>query len=236
MNNIEYFNRAESWALDSGKAADRSRRLAWTVAGAAAAVAMLEAVAIAMMMPLKTVQPITLLVDRQTGFVQALDPVHPRPVQADEALTQSFLAQYVAAREGFDRATVSADYRRVGLWSAGPAQAAYLTEMRASYPASPLRRYPAGAVVTVRVKSVSKLNDATALVRFDTVAQDRNGPAEPAQPWIATIRYRFSDAPMQLADRLVNPLGFQVVGYRRDAETPPPAAPTGPAPARGDGA
>jgi type IV secretion system protein VirB8 len=227
MNKVEYFNRAESWALDSCKTADRSRRVAWTVAGAAAGVAMLEAAAIAMMMPLKTVQPITLLVDRQTGFVQALDPVHPRPVAADEALTQSFLAQYVAAREGFDRATVSADYRRVGLWSAGPARSSYLAEMPASNPGSPLRRYPAGAVVSVRVKSVSKLNESTALVRFDTVRQDRNGPTETAQPWVATVRYRFTDAPMQMEDRLVNPLGFQVVGYRRDAEAPPPPAPPG---------
>ena len=35
---------------------------------------------LAMLAPLKTVQPITLLVDRQTGFVQALDPQSPQRV------------------------------------------------------------------------------------------------------------------------------------------------------------
>ena len=35
-------------------------------------------------MPLKTVEPYTLLVDRQTGFVQALKPLDPR---ADLAAT-----------------------------------------------------------------------------------------------------------------------------------------------------
>ena len=32
------------------------------------------------------------------------------------------------------------------------------------------------------------------------------------------IRYRYSGEPMQLEDRMVNPLGFQVLRYRRDPE------------------
>jgi len=225
MEKSDYFERAQSWAVNAQVSAARSRRTAWTVAGVAGGIAMLEAVALAMLLPLKSVQPITLLVDRQTGFVQALDPVQPRRVGADEALTQAFLAQYVSAREGFDRATVSADYRRVALWSAGPARGTYLAEMPAANPNSPFQRYPAGTVVSVRVKSVSKLNDGTALVRFDTLRQDLTGQVNAGQPWVAVIRYRYVDAPMQLEDRLVNPLGFQVLSYRRDAEAPAPLAP-----------
>ena len=55
-----------------------------------------------MLMPLKTVEPYTLLVDRQTGFVQALRPIDAERIAADRALTQSFLVQYVIARESFD--------------------------------------------------------------------------------------------------------------------------------------
>lgn len=216
----EYFEQAVTWATDAGELNARSRRTAWIVAGVAVGIAAFEAVALAMMAPLKTVQPITLLVDRQTGYVQALDPNSPKRVAADEALTQSLLAQYVMAREGFDRATVSADYRKVALWSSGTARTAYLAQMPATNPASPFNRYPGGALVSARVKSVSKLADGTALVRFDTQLQDRNGRVASAQPWISVIRYRYVDAPMSMEDRLVNPLGFQVRGYRRDAEAP----------------
>jgi type IV secretion system protein VirB8 len=183
-----------------------------------------EAVALAMLAPLKTVQPITLLVDRQTGYVQALDPLTPKRVGADDALTNSYLAQYVIAREGFDRATVSVDYRRVALWSTGRARSVYLAQMPATTPASPFQRYPAGTVVLVHMKSVSRLNAGTALVRFDTETTGRNGGADVAQPWISVVRFRYADAPMRLEDRLVNPLGFQVSDYRRDAEAPPPPA------------
>lgn len=220
-NKREYFEQAETWALDTRALAARSRQTAWTVAGIAAAVALFEAVALAMLMPLKTVQPITLLVDRQTGYVQALNPLEPRRVGADAALTQSLLAQYVVAREGFDRATVAIDYRRVALWSAGRARSAYLALMPATNPMSPLQLYPAGTIIQARVKSVSRLDQGTALVRFDTQRQDRNGRVGTPQPWISLVRYHYTDAPMQFEDRLVNPLGFQVIGYRRDAEAPP---------------
>lgn len=227
----DYFETAESWATDTQLLSARSRRMAWTVAGLAVGIAALEAVALAMLVPLKTVQPVTLLVDRQTGFVQTVDPNSPRRLAADDALTQSFLAQYVTAREGFDRATIALDYRKVALLSAGAARSSYLTEMPASNPSSPFQRYPAGAIVRVRVKSVSKLNPGTALVRFDTQQEQPGRGVVPGQAWISVIRYRYTDAPMSLEDRLVNPLGFQVLSYRRDSEVPTDAQAPLPAPA-----
>ncbi|QZP09145.1 type IV secretion system protein [Caenibius sp. WL] len=222
MNRNEYFSKAESWAVDHQAASTRSQKIAWTIAGCAVGLAMLEAVALAMLTPLKTVQPVTLLVDRQTGFVQAVDPYRPKRITADAALLQALLAQYVAAREGFDRATISADYRRVALWSSGSARKDYLTQMPATNPDSPFKRYPPGTVIVARVTSVSPVNKGMALVRFDTQRQDLNRGTVIEEPWISVVRYRFIDAPMKFEDRLINPLGFQVTGYRRDPEAPQP--------------
>jgi type IV secretion system protein VirB8 len=214
-----YFARATSWATDALARSQRALRTAWIVAGAAAAVAFIEAVALALLTPLKTVQPVTLLVDRHTGYVQAIHPLESSRLEASEALTRSFLAQYVAAREAFDRATVAIDYRKVALWSAGGARLSYLSTMPAEAPDSPFRRYPPGTIVAVTVKSVSRLAPDTALVRFDRTIQGRDAAAAP-QPWIAIVHYRYSSAPMRFEDRLVNPLGFQVTSYRKDAEAP----------------
>jgi type IV secretion system protein VirB8 len=221
-----YYRHAESWATDTRVAAAQSRRIAWTIGGIAVAVAAFEAVALAMLVPLKTVQPVTLLVDRQTGYVQSLDPASPQRVKADNALTDAYLAQYVIAREGFDRTTVQLDYRKVGLWSTGRARSTYLSSMAAASAVSPFQVYPAGTVITAMIKSVSRLSPGLSLVRFDTQRQNRDGQFEAPRPWISVVRYRYSDAPMSLQDRLVNPLGFQVTGYRRDAEAPPPLVPT----------
>lgn len=217
-----YAVEATSWALDSRRRDARSVRIAWAVATVAAGIAALETVALVLLMPLKTVQSITLLVDRQTGFVQALDPQTPHRVRADAALTNALLFQYVSAREAFDRATIGNDFRRVVLWSADKARMSYLASMSASNSDSPLQRYPAGTIVGTHVKSISPMGAGTALVRFDT-RQEGAGRQASARPWIAMIRYRYSDAEMPFESRLINPLGFQVVSYRRDAEAPAPA-------------
>lgn len=221
-----YYKEAASWATDRNAALRSSRRTAWIVASLAMVVVILEAVALAVLLPLKTVVPYTLMVDRQTGYVQALDPIAANRIAPDTALTQSFLVQYVIAREGFDFASVQADYRKIALWSAESASSDYLGLMQVGNPDSPLVRLPRNTIVETRVRSVSALGNRTALVRFETVRRDRSGLAQLPQSWVAIIDYRFSDKPMSTEDRFLNPLGFQVVRYRRNAETPPlPPAP-----------
>ena len=158
-------------------------------------------------MPLKTVEPYTLMVDRTTGYVQALKPLDKATVAPDAALTQSFLVQYVIAREGFDMATLNANYRKVALFSAGAARTGYLQTIQVSNPQSPLVLYPRSTVIDARVKSVSPIGNNAALVRFDVVRTDAGAQPQPASPWVAVVRYRYSTEPMKLEDRFVNPLG-----------------------------
>ncbi|WP_137861712.1 MULTISPECIES: VirB8/TrbF family protein [unclassified Sphingomonas] len=226
-----YYREAGSWAEDSQAALRGSQRTAWIVAGVACAIALMEAAALLALTPLKTVEPYTLLVDRQTGYVQALKPLDAQQVSANAALTQSFLVQYVIARESFDAAALQSNYRKVSLWSAGEARNAYVAGMQASNPESPLVRLPRMSVVETRVKSVSPLGGSAALVRFETVQRDANGTTQPPRAWASVVRYRYSGAPMSIEDRFVNPLGFEVTRYQRDAEALPPAEPVAAAPA-----
>lgn len=215
-----YYARTESWSSDRQDAAIRSRRVAWIVASAATAVALFEAIALSSLTPLKTVVPYTLVVDRTTGFVQVLKDTQPSAIANDTALTQSLLAQYVVAREGYDIGGVTAQYRKVALWSADNARREYLASMPATSAESPLRRYPRTTIVTVRVKSVSLTSSDSALVRFDTERLDGGQAAPQRNSWIALLRFRYSGSPMAIEDRLINPLGFQILRYQRDAEAP----------------
>ena len=217
-----YYKEAATWNRDRLEALRKSQRIAWWVAGGAASIAVLEAVALMLLTPLKTVEPYTLLVDRTTGYVQGINPLEANKVSPDTALTQSFLVQYVVARESFDISTWRAHYNKVALWSAQRARSDYLTQMQPANPQYPLSLYPRTSLVETRVKSVSPMGSNTALVRFDTVRQDQGGQFQPARSWVAVIRYRYSGEPMRLEDRFVNPLGFQVFHYRKDPETAPP--------------
>lgn len=221
-----YYREAGSWADDRQEALNASRRTAWIVAGIACAIAFFEALALIMLTPLKTVVPYTLLVDKQTGFVQTLKPLDPQQVSGNAALTQSFLVQYVIARESFDSASLQANYRKVALWSEGKARGAYVAGMQASNPDSPLASLPRTTVVETRVKSVSPLGNGSAMVRFDTVRHDAGARSREPRAWVVVIRYRYSGEPLRIEDRFINPLGFQVFHYQRSPETLPAAEPT----------
>ena len=137
-----YFKDAASWAEDREREQHFKARLAWIVAGFAGTIALIEAIALAALMPFKRVEPIAVLVDRQTGFVQALNLAAGQSITPDKALIDAMLAQYVIAREGFNIAALKEDYRKVALWSMGDARNQYIAEMQASNPASPLASLP----------------------------------------------------------------------------------------------
>jgi len=214
-----YYRGGESWASDVDGAMRLSRRIAWWIAGAATVVSVLEALALMFLAPLKTVTPYTILVDRQTGYVETVRGLQPGPMTQSAAVTQSFLVQYVIARETFDATDLSDNYRKVSLWSAGDARGAYQRDMRKANPSSPLNLYPATTMVTTTIKSVSVLSPTSALVRFDTVRHDNGAPSGEQRAWAAVIGFRYTGAPMTMGDRFLSPLGFQVTSYRRDSET-----------------
>jgi type IV secretion system protein VirB8 len=212
-----YYRQAASWGRDREAALQASKRTAWIIAAVASVLALLLGIAIVAMLPLKRTQVVTVLVDKQTGFAQAIDPTTPQRMSADSALTQSFLAQYVVSREGFDADTLQSNYRKVALWSGEKARDAYLARMQASNPASPLARFPRSTIVDVEIKSVSPVAPKVAMVRFDTIERAQSGRTE-RRSNVSMIRYRYAGEPLSLEDRLINPLGFQVVRYRSDQE------------------
>lgn len=224
MNAPEPFDQVDldigdSWGTSVTDQLERSRRTAWIVASVSAAVALLLAIAVVILLPLKTVEPYTLLVDRQTGNVEALAPLDQQEITPDDALTRSFLVQYVIARESFDIDSLDSDYRKVALWSAGEARERYLRLMDAGNPESPLSSLPRRAVVRVEVRSISSLSADSSLVRFTTSRTDQGGQPQAPQYWAAIVTHHYSGSEMTEDDRLLNPLGFQVTRYRRDAET-----------------
>ena len=215
-----YYHEAATWSAEAHGSLRASRRVAWTIAGVAALVAALEALALAALAPLKTVVPYTITVDRQTGYVQMASGLKPGgALTQDLAVTQSYLVQYVLARETFDATDLRDDYRKVMLWSAGDARAQYQQLIQKTTPDSPLNLYSPSTVVSTAIESVSLLSPTTALVRFQTTRREGGSTTSlPPKAWAAVLAFRYGNAPMSMGDRFINPLGFQVTRYQRGAE------------------
>src|SRR3546814_9747580 len=70
-----YFSEAASWDHDRLIAANRSKRLAWIIAGMAGSLAVTAVAAVAMLTPLKTVAPYVITVDKATGASEIAAPL-----------------------------------------------------------------------------------------------------------------------------------------------------------------
>ena len=214
----DYYAAARSWAEGQASASSRETRIAWRVAAGAALIALLLALALLFLVPLKSVQPYVLTVDRQTGAVEAAMTLQDGKLSQNEAVIQAQLAGYVIARETFDATDLAQQYRRVQLMSARPVASAYVAEMAANNPASPLNTLSRGDTVSIRIRSVSLISDGAGLVRFTATRAALGAPAGQSTNYVAAISFGFNGRPLSPADRYDNPLGFQVTRYRRDAE------------------
>ena len=214
----EYYDTARSWADGQSSASARETRIAWRVAAGAGAVALLLALALVFLVPLKSVQPYVLTVDRQTGAVEAATTLQDGKLSQNEAVIQAQLAGYVIARETFDSTDLGQQYRRVQVMSARPVASAYVAEMAAANPASPLNTLSRGDTVSIRIRSVSLIAEGAGLVRFTATRSALGAATGQSSNFVAAVSFGFNGRPLRQADRYDNPLGFQVTRYRRDAE------------------
>lgn len=227
-----YFKEARSWDQDADAQRQRSKTRAWYVAAAAVFVAILQGIAIASLAPLKTIEPLVIRVDNNTGVVDVISVLAETDGEvkqsAQEVLDKYWLNQYIRHREGYEWDTRDYDRHVVGLLSAPNIQQDYAayTDPRQN-PQAPVVVYGQNTKVKTRVKAISFINSGeyvdgvkrvTALVRY-TKEVERIGERTPTTHWAATMTFLYRAASMKINDRLINPMGFQVIGYRNDPES-----------------
>lgn len=213
-----YFAEARRWDQDRLTAALRSRRTAWIVAGAASTLAVAATGAVALLAPLKTVEPFVVRVSEDTGAVEVIRGLSAEegPVRYEEAVTKYFLAQYVRNREGYLDPAAEDAFRLVSLLSAAGEQRRWADLYRGSNPESPQNLYGPDGEAIVAIRAIGFIGDDVANVRFRRTV--RQAQQSVVTDWIATIAFTYTRAPMAESDRLRNPLGFQVTSYRADPE------------------
>src|SRR5881409_1102242 len=127
-----YLKEAISWNSDREAQTKRSERTAWWVAGAGWLSAIASAESLALLMPLKRVEPFVVRVDNSTGIVDVV-PVYAGKAPMPEAVTRYFLEHYVTVCERFNFSTAESDYEECGaLHSAARNQTWYAAWDRAN--------------------------------------------------------------------------------------------------------
>jgi type IV secretion system protein VirB8 len=217
-----YFREAESWDADRAAQLSRIARLAWWVAGAGWTCALGTTLAIALMMPLKRVDPFVIRVDNTTGIVDVV-PVYAGNEAQGEAVTRYFLTHYLTICERFNFSTAESDYEECAAFNSAQRNQDWYTLWNATNPVSPLNVHKDGSTVRVQVNAVSFFTRASGLanlaqVRYQKAARQGAGGEEIFTHWVATIEYAYAEPAKDPKTRRWNPLGFKVTEFRAEAE------------------
>lgn len=224
-----YLAEARSWETDKVKTLQKSEKRAWWIASASGVIAFVSVGAVAMLTPLKTVEPYVIRVDNSTGIVDIVRSMKNAETNYEEALNKYFTQWYVRYREGFSKKLAEEYYYNTGIMSNSQEQRKFYDYFNPKNPLSPLNVYGEYATVKIHIKSTSFINPTTALVRY--YKEVEHGSDKPQiTHWAATIAFGYSGAPMNEKDRAINPLGFQVTEYRNDPDALMPETPSVPAP------
>ncbi len=223
-----YFAEAASWDAERSAQAARRARHAWWVAAGGWSCAFLSALGLALLMPLKRVEPYVVRVDSSTGVVDIV-PAYAGGVALEPSVARYFLTHYITVCERFNFATAESDYEECGAFHAAQRNQAWYALWNPHNPASPLNVHKDGSTVRVQVQSVSFFQRGTgvtdlAQVRYLKAQRQAGGADERFTHWIATIQYAFTTPSQDARVRRWNPLGFKVLELTSEPEATDAAA------------
>ncbi|RWA83681.1 virB8 family protein [Mesorhizobium sp.] len=216
-----YYRAGATWEDDTHRSLRRSRTLAWLASGAASVVAGLSLLTLVLILPLKQFEPYVIEVDKTTGYLEVARALKPGDLSQNEAVTAANLVRYIRARETYDAREIKQNYDLAQLYSTGTASRDLTWAYTPSNAQSLDKIYGRNVTISVDVKSVSLLNPTTASVRFSTTTRRENSST--TDNWVAVVKFRYTTTPIKNEWRFDNPLGFQVIEYRRDQESAPTA-------------
>jgi type IV secretion system protein VirB8 len=217
--NSRYYDEATQWDTSQNLSIRLSRN-AWRgislIMGLALAASLGTLWAL---VPLKSVEVVTFLVDKTTGFVEVAQPLERGgALSQKEAVLRANVVRFIRARETYDPKGLRDNFDLASLFSAGQAAKDLDGDFSDGNPHNLMKQWGPETTIAVSVKSVIFLNEQTAAVRFSTMRKSaRTDPV--VEHWVANVRFRYTSEPMRNDWRFDNPLGFQVFEYRRDQET-----------------
>lgn len=197
----------------------KNSRIAWRISAVCLVLTGVAVGAVAGLTPLKSVVPIMIRVDNNTGATDIVTTLKDQQQSYGEVMDKAYLSTYVKNREGYDWFTVQDTFDTTVLMSDMPLRAE-LVKLYKESDNAPHKVLRDQFRINVKILSISFVGN-TAQVRYEKIMQptgDRPAPVEP-QRFIASIAYEYRDVSMPEEARRINPLGFTVVSWRTDKET-----------------
>lgn len=175
-------------------------------------------------LPLKTVKPFVIQIDEKSGLTQVVTNDLVRDYNANQELVKHFAINYIFARENYNYLLVEEMYKKVRLLSSPQVYSTFRDAISQANPSSPFNRFGVNVQRTVSLQSFN-LQNPNKKKREDSIVQARLIVTEASSnrsPVRYTVQVTMScgfkrDLVLDENQRLINPLGFQVLSYSVDS-------------------
>lgn len=218
---------------------ERSRQVAWRVAGAFGGLA-LVALGVAWGAVQTSMRPApppeVLVVDKAGGVVQPLVSLADFQMSPEESTIRRNIDTLVTACEGYSFELADVHYYHCAAFLGPQLQAEWARKWDKSNPDSPPNRYKKERKVRAKVGAITILRNGmgvaigarASFTRHETLnGLDDGAPTT----WLANLAFRWVNQPRNERDRRVNDLGMEVTDYTSDRDltsTKPMPATTAP--------
>ena len=226
----QYFKEARGWDIQFSDRINRSEKTAWIIAATSAIAALAMAVSISFILPLKTIEPYVVSIDKSTGIVDVISKLDVTDniinETTQEVIDKYWINKYLINRESYSWNTLDQARETIGILSTADIQAEYANYNDPdSNPQAPVALYGYDISAGITIKSLSFIKSEiisgverkTALVRITKT--ETKGDYSATSHWQITLTFSYFNAPTQQSIRYLNPLGFQVLFYRVDPES-----------------
>jgi len=214
-NMDDYLNEVQGLERDYLGEVLKSRKTAWRISGVAI-IGMFACIGVsAVALYQKPPPPHLLRLDNKTGLVDMITTMKTQEKSYGELADKYWIRQYIVKRESYNYYTVQDEYDAIGLMS----EQSIARQYRKIFEGENARDAILGSenILEAKVQSIVINPDTNvARVNFKTRIKNTSAAATKWTASIATISYEYSQIPMYESQRLINPLGFQVVSYKVD--------------------
>lgn len=169
----------------------------------------------------KTFEPYVIEVEERTGITTLVRQDSIESLTQNEMVKRYFIWQYVKAREGYDILDYEYNYGQiVRLFSSGQVYNGFYQMIKASNPESPVN-LGRDATRRVKMKSLGFLNPEKTKAQVRVLMEvTQQGQIKQTYHRIIILDFGFALTELTSEERLINPLGFTVTGYRNDEDSP----------------
>lgn len=175
----------------------------------------LAVMAVAIIVNSKEFDPFVIQIEETTGMATVVNPSSSDALSGNEALAKYFIKKYVVARETYNPVDFETEARRiVRLLSSSNVYGQFLGYIR-NKEIDPSIIYGQKNTTFLVVKSWTKLDQKRYMLRF---ALNETGGDKKVFNKIAVVDFDYVAMELTEAERDINPIGFQVKGYRVDED------------------